>query len=179
MLVPMQRRINEALGRDIRKGKQLKQNFNCNDRSGANGVAGALAPGWREAQAGDGRTYYYNEEGQTVWERPLADPSGKGNSSRKNSAPRSTALTVKAKPVIPGGMQGIGKLPRGWRLITGADGKSYYWNKKSGEVSWDPPPPEAEEKADGISDTLSDVKDMIKARPPLPRPPAAPAAERI
>ena len=46
------------------------------------------------------------------------------------------------KPVIPG-VAGLGKLPQGWRMLTGEDGRSYYYNKKTGETSWDPPPPDA------------------------------------
>ena len=76
------RRINEALGLDIRRGKQLKPNFNVNDRSAAAGTADALEPGWREAQAGDGRTYYYNEAGETRWDRPSAAAAGGGDSGR-------------------------------------------------------------------------------------------------
>jgi hypothetical protein len=30
-----------------------------------------LAPGWREASSPDGRTYYYDADRQTTWERPV------------------------------------------------------------------------------------------------------------
>ena len=56
----------------------------------------------------------------------------------------STAVAVRVKPVIPGVPGNVGKLPGGWRLITGQDGKPYYFNKKTGETSWDPPPPSAD-----------------------------------
>ena len=135
------RRINHALGLDIRRGKTLKPNFEVNDRSSAPGTRNELLPGWREAQSGDGRTYFYNEAGETRWDRPAAVEEGgggpSGHSSRRGSnnpgGGGGTALAVMQKPIIPN-VAGIGKLPRGWRLITGADGKPYYWHKKTGEA---------------------------------------------
>ena len=41
--------------------------------------------------------------------------------AEKPKAP-TTALAVKVKPVIPG-VPGMAKLPNGWRMVTGADGK--------------------------------------------------------
>ena len=42
-------------------------------------------------------------------------------------------------------------------MVTGADGKPYYYNKKSGEVSWNPP-------AEGSGDRMDigDVKEALK-----------------
>ena len=34
-------------------------------------AAAPLAPGWREATSPDGRTYYYDADRRTTWERPV------------------------------------------------------------------------------------------------------------
>ena len=46
--------------------------------------------------------------------------------------------------------------------MSGADGKPYYYNKKTGECSWTPPPPPAAGEAGerrGMSDTVDKAKD--------------------
>ena len=65
------------------------------------------------------------------------------------------------KPVIPGVPGTVGKLPQGWRMVTGADGKPYYFNKKTGETSWEPPPPTPEGDKD-FSDQMESAKDAAK-----------------
>ena len=59
----------------------------------------------------------------------VASPSGDiGGAAAENTGgaekPKAptTALAVKVKPVIPG-VPGMAKLPNGWRMVTGADGK--------------------------------------------------------
>ena len=50
----------------------------------------------------------------------------------------------------------------GWCPVPGADGKPYYYNKKTGECSWTPPPPPAAGEAGerrGMSDTVDKAKD--------------------
>ena len=130
--------LPSALQRDIRKGMALRSRGASNDRSAA--TAGGLLPGWKEATAADGKTYYFNaESGETRWDRPSA-----GAPAAKPKVP-GTAVVVKVKPVIPGiPTSGIGKLPNGWRMMTTSEGKTYYFNKKTGDTSWDPPPPSAE-----------------------------------
>jgi len=152
----MRKVLSDALAIDIRRGKLLRPT-SVHDRSAPQGVAGQLPEGWQEAATPEGRPYYYNEAGETRWERPAEEPAG-------DERPKpSTALAVVQKPVIPGGVAGIGKLPRGWRMVTGADGKPYYWNKKSGEVSWEPPPPDGEgAAAEGMEEKISDVKEALK-----------------
>ena len=80
----------------------------------------------------------------------------------------STAVAVRVKPVIPGVPGNVGKLPGGWRLITGQDGKPYYFNKKTGETSWDPPPPSADGD-DGETQTPNsrDPNPNLAGPPPL------------
>ena len=51
---------------------------------------GALPSEWMEAKAPDGRTYYYNQNGETTWQRPSAAPP----------TPRSSS--VGGVPGIPG-----------------------------------------------------------------------------
>ena len=134
----MKRALPGDLSRDIRRGRALRSGGRTDDRSGAG--AGGLAPGWKETTAPDGRTYYFNDKGETSWEKPV-DPSA-ATSSRAESKPKKGAIVAAVKPVIPG-VAGLGKLPQGWRMLTGEDGRSYYYNKKTGETSWDPPPPDA------------------------------------
>ena len=138
MITVMKRALPGDLSRDIRRGRALRSGGRTDDRSGAG--AGGLAPGWKETTAPDGRTYYFNDKGETSWEKPV-DPSA-ATSSRAESKPKKGAIVAAVKPVIPG-VAGLGKLPQGWRMLTGEDGRSYYYNKKTGETSWDPPPPDA------------------------------------
>ena len=110
--------LPKALARDIRQGASLKNRGASNDRSAVG--SGGLLPGWQEATAPDGKTYYYNaESGETRWDKPAAAENTGG--AEKPKAP-TTALAVKVKPVIPG-VPGMAKLPNGWRMVTGADGK--------------------------------------------------------
>ena len=139
MITVMKRALPADLSRDIRRGRALRSGGRTDDRSGAG--AGGLAPGWKETTAPDGRTYYFNDKGETSWEKPV-DPSA-ATSSRAESKPKKGAIVAAVKPVIPG-VAGLGKLPQGWRMLTGEDGRSYYYNKKTGETSWDPPPPSAD-----------------------------------
>ena len=157
MLAKMGRpRLPGVLQRDIRNSKPLRPT-RSSDRSASHG----LLPGWKEAKAPDGRTYYFHaESGETKWDKPAAEESSAGERPKKPTA----ALVVRAKPVIPG-VAGLAKLPRGWRMITGADGKAYYFNKKTNEVSWEPPPPvhEGEEgDAKDVAETLVDAKEALK-----------------
>jgi hypothetical protein len=72
---------------------------------------------------------------------------------------------VKVKPVIPGiPTSEVGKLPHGWRMVTSAEGKPYYFNKKTGETSWEPPPPTAggEEEGADLGEKLDAAKDFLK-----------------
>ena len=116
-------RLPGAVQRDIRNGRPLKQRHPGERNSGR---PTGLLPGWKEAQAPDGKTYYFNAStGETRWERPAAEETG-GGSVRNSGADRpnvpTTAVVVAARPVIPG-VAGLAKLPKGWRMITGADGK--------------------------------------------------------
>ena len=119
-------------------------------------MSASLPPGWSSAQASDGRAYYYNSSsGETRWERPGGDESAPAPApagaltifSKPNFAPAASP-----KPTVPAGVAGIGKLPKGWRMGAAADGKTYYYKKDTGEVSWEPPPPDAE----GSEETMQD-----------------------
>ena len=127
MITVMKRALPADLSRDIRRGRALRSGGRTDDRSGAG--AGGLAPGWKETTAPDGRTYYFNDKGETSWEKPV-DPAA-ATSSRAESKPKKGAIVAAVKPVIPG-VADIGKLPQGWRMLTGDDGRSYYYNKKTG-----------------------------------------------
>ena len=48
-------------------------------------------------------------------------------------------------------------------MITGADGKPYYFNKKTGETSWTPPPPVAEGEEAETKDISEKVADGVSA----------------
>jgi hypothetical protein len=163
MLAKMGRpKLPTALQRDIRNGKPLMSRGPVKDRSGVSG----LAPGWKETKGPDGRTYYFNAAGETRWEKPLAADGGSSRSSEVDGvrAVATTAVVVASKPVIPG-VPDMAKLPRGWRMMTGADGKPYYFNKKTGATSWDPPPPvlEGEDpEPKDINERVSEVKDKTK-----------------
>ena len=150
------------LQRDIRNSKALKP-ASTNDRSGL--ADNLLPPGWTEAFTPEGKPYYFNSEsGETRWERP-APPSNDDNLSERSAELKKGAMVVAAKPVIPG-VAGLAKLPKGWRMITDKDGKSYYFNKHTKEVSWSPPPPDGEEGAAGDEKTaaerVSDARDFVK-----------------
>ena len=132
----MKRAPPADLSRDIRRGRALRSGGHTDDRR-RRGRAGAGVEG---DNGPDGRTYYFNDKGETSWEKPV-DPSA-ATSSRAESKPKKGAIVAAVKPVIPG-VAGLGKLPQGWRMLTGEDGRSYYYNKKTGETSWDPPPPDA------------------------------------
>jgi len=156
MLAVMKRPpLPKTLQRDIRNGFALRPT-RSDDRS--SGRPSGLLPGWQEAKAPDGRTYYHHENGEVRWDRPAA-PDAQSGSSRP-SIP-TTAVVVAAKPVIPG-VPGLAKLPMGWRMITGADGKPYYFNKKTGETSWTPPPPTSESETKDVTETLNDAKEVMK-----------------
>ena len=151
MLVALKRPLTTQLAADIRKGRTLRSRGPVSDRSSS--AVAALPEGWNEATAPDGKTYYFNAEGKTRWDRP-APPAGQ-------ASPRggTTALAVKSKPVMPN-LDTLGKLPRGWRMVTGEDGKQYYYNKNTGECSWTPPPPE-QAAEDGKRD-FADLKEVVK-----------------
>ena len=68
MITVMKRALPGDLSRDIRRGRALRSGGRTDDRSGAG--AGGLAPGWKETTAPDGRTYYFNDKGETSWEKP-------------------------------------------------------------------------------------------------------------
>jgi hypothetical protein len=151
-----------TLQRDIRSGFVLRPTRGVSDRSG---LGSGLAPGWKEAKAPDGRVYYFHEKsGEVKWERPAKAGSSDSVGESRPQMP-SSAVVVAARPVIPG-VAGLAKLPRGWRMITGADGRPYYFNKKTNEVSWEPPPPVAEgDEADApkdMAEKMSEVQDRVK-----------------
>ena len=100
---------------------------NANTPSAPGVGARGLPAGWtEEVDPSSGDVYFYNAAtGETKWDRPAAPQSA----SAPPAVP-STAVVAAAKPVIPS-VAGIAKLPRGWRMITDADGKQYYFNKKS------------------------------------------------
>ena len=90
MITVMKRALPGDLSRDIRRGRALRSGGRTDDRSGAG--AGGLAPGWKETTAPDGRTYYFNDKGETSWEKPVA-PSA-ATSSRAESKPKQGALVA-------------------------------------------------------------------------------------
>ena len=104
MLAKMGRpRLPGVLQRDIRNSKPLRPT-RSSDRSASHG----LLPGWKEAKAPDGRTYYFHaESGETKWDKPAAEESSAGERPKKPTA----ALVVRAKPVIPG-VAGLAKRRR-------------------------------------------------------------------
>ena len=62
-------KLPNMVQRDIRNGKALRPTRTGPERSG--GKPSGLLPGWKEAKAPDGRTYYYHAASQkTQWERP-------------------------------------------------------------------------------------------------------------
>ena len=111
-----------AVQREIRQGRALKPSAHH-----ANDSNNGLLPGWKEAKAPDGRTYYFKPEtGETKWDKPAAEErtssAGAGAPPQVPPKPGTHAMVIKQKPVIPG-VAGLAKLPQGWRMITGADGK--------------------------------------------------------
>ena len=119
--------------------------------------AGGLPSGWKEATAADGRTYYFHAaSGETSWERPVVAGS-------EDSGKSTAALAVKVKPVIPSvpTTAGIGKLPNGWRMVSSPEGTPYYFNKKTGETSWERP---AGYEEDDSADTLGLEKATLSVK---------------
>jgi len=146
--------LPKGLQRDIRIGRMLRATAGP-----AKQQQNGLLTGWAEAKAPDGKTYFYHaESGEVSWERPAAAAADKDGGKPKVP---SSAVVVAAKPVIPGipVANGVAKLPRGWRCLTGADGKPYYFNKKTGETSWTPPPPPA---ADGEDEEPKEIGEKLE-----------------
>jgi len=119
MITTMKRpALPKGLQRDIRIGRMLRATAGP-----AKQQQNGLLTGWAEAKAPDGKTYFYHaESGEVSWERPAAAAADKDGGKPKVP---SSAVVVAAKPVIPGipVANGVAKLPRGWRCLTGADGK--------------------------------------------------------
>ena len=165
MLSTIKRGLPGALQRDIRNGRALSSSqHQSNDRSG---LPSGLPAGWSEAFTPEGKAYYFHTaSGETRWEKPAgaADVSDAAPPPSGGQPKAPTTAIVAKKPVIPVA-PGVGKLPRGWRMIEGADGKAYYFNKKTGETSWEPPPPDGEDDADrkNAGEMVSDAKEKVVA----------------
>ena len=67
--------------------------------------------GWKEAKDPQGRVYYYNDEGQTTWEKP------------------EELFTAFEKRL----------LSHGWKSALTEDGKVYYYKPSTGETTWEAP----------------------------------------
>ncbi|GBG28962.1 SH3 domain-containing YSC84-like protein 1 [Hondaea fermentalgiana] len=92
----------------------LRSGFSDADNEGNDG----LPPGWKQAYAEDGRAYYYNDKGETSWERP--------------AAPRRPG-----PPPPPPKTQPPASLPAGWQELTAPDGRKYY--AKGSTTQWERP----------------------------------------
>lgn len=96
-------------------GKALLRSGFSDDRDPGAG----LPAGWSQAYAPDGRVYFYDDKGNTSWDRPTA---------AKASAPPPPPM---ATPVDPNA------LPSGWEEYTSPEGRKYYSNGTT--TQWERP----------------------------------------
>ena len=68
----------------MRRAGQLKKEIAGGSIAGGSG--GGLPPGWMEAKAADGKTYYHNAEGQTSWVHPGGGGGGGGGGAAGKQA---------------------------------------------------------------------------------------------
>merc|ERR1711972_467250 len=87
----------------------------------------ALPAGWEQAQdPGSGKTYFFNRaSGQTTWDRP---------SGVSAAAAPAVAPTAAPAAAGPGGNEA---LPAGWEQAQDPSGKTYFFNRASGQTTWD------------------------------------------
>jgi len=89
---------------------------------------------WEEVTTPDGRKYYFNAEtNETSWEKPHTEPAASpvGGGSRWRAA-------ASATKELAAGSKAITAL-EGWEKLKTADGKTYYYNDRTKETSWDKP----------------------------------------
>ena len=68
----------------MRRAGQLKKEIAGGSIAGGSG--GGLPPGWMEAKAADGKTYYHNAQGQTSWVHPGGGGGGGGGGAAGKQA---------------------------------------------------------------------------------------------
>lgn len=105
----------------------------------------SLPPGWEQVtDPATGQPYYWNRNtNETSWSLP----SGPGAASSSPAPSSSHAPEPSAGPACGGGAAAGGapsaaggELPEGWEQANDpSSGKPYYYNRASGQTTWEPP----------------------------------------
>lgn len=131
--------------------------------------AAASAGDWVECMDEDkGQPYYYNTVTlETVWERPadfVGSESPKGTETASNEGDQTGTLTVKKEsqetnPPVQDNETATGD----WVVTQDDEGRTYYYNPKTEEVSWDRPTSikEGEEEVGVEADIIDSNEDGI------------------
>jgi len=115
-----------------------------NDQPPSNATDDQLPSGWEAAVTDDGRTYFWSpSSGEVTWTRPTMP----ADADAADDAPNFVATPD--APETP--------LPDAWEAVEADDGRTYYWNVDTDEITWSRPLPSAEAMGPVRSPAVADA----------------------